>query len=74
MTTSDYKKNFKQLEVKPAKLAKYIKHNAPKKRNFGRGIKKCDLCGRNGGYIEKLGICRQCFRDNAKKLGFKKYM
>ncbi|MCD4666377.1 30S ribosomal protein S14 [archaeon] len=76
MTTSDYKKVFKQLEVKPAKLKKYIKHNAPKERKFGKGIKKCKLCGRNGGYIQQynLNICRQCFRANAKKLGFKKYM
>jgi len=76
MTTSDYKKVFKQLVVKPAKLKKFIKHNSPKKRKFGQSSKKCKLCGRTHAHISKynLNICRQCFRLNAKKIGFKKYM
>jgi len=76
MTTSDYKKMFKQLLVKPAKLAKFIKHNQPKKREFGQSSKKCNLCGRTHAHVQKYGlhICRQCFRLNAKRMGFKKYM
>ena len=76
MTTSEYKKVFKQLTAKPAKLKKFIKHNAPKKREFGQSSKKCKLCGRTHAHISKysLGICRQCFRLNAQRLGFKKYM
>lgn len=76
MTTSSYKKVFKQLIAKPAKLKKFIKHNAPIKRKFGQSSKKCKLCGRTHAHISKynLNICRQCFRLNAKKLGFKKYM
>ena len=32
MTYSDHRKVFKQLRAKPVKLAKFRKHNAPKKR------------------------------------------
>lgn len=75
MTYSDYRKVFKQLKSKPIKLQKFMKHNAPKPRRFGRSTKKCTRCGRPGGYISKygLGICRNCFREVAKSLGFKKY-
>ncbi len=75
MTTSNYEKMFKQLEVKPAKLKKFIKHNAPKKRTTGIALKKCKRCGRTRGHIKKykLGLCRQCFREVATKLGFRKY-
>jgi small subunit ribosomal protein S14 len=76
MTTSDAKKVFKQLVHKPAKLAKFMKHNLPKQRTTGIALKKCSLCGRNGAHVSKYGIhmCRQCFRLNAKSMGFKKYM
>lgn len=75
MTTSNYKKTIKQLKNKPAKLAKYEKHNAPKKRSTGESLKKCKNCGRTGAHISKYGLhlCRQCFREYAKELGFKKY-
>ena len=74
MTTSDHRKVFKQLKVKPAKLAKYVKHNAPKKRTTGRNIKFCRRCGRRRGIIGKysLNICRRCFREVASSIGFKK--
>ena len=75
MTTSDYKKAFTQLNSKPAKKQKYLKHNKPKERTCGRALKKCRRCGRNGAHIQKYGLtlCRQCFREIAKQLGFKKY-
>jgi len=75
MTTSDYAKAFRQLRAKPTKMKKYLKHNVPKKISVGRSLKKCKRCGRIGGHISKYGlhICRQCFRDIAKKIGFKKY-
>ncbi len=75
MTTSDHRKAFKQLKAKPAKLAKFIKHNKPQKRSCGIALRKCGKCGRNGAHIQKYGLklCRQCFRDMAKSLGFKKY-
>ena len=75
MTTSDWKKAFKQLKAKPIKLKKYMKHNAPKKRSTGQALMRCGRCGRFGGHISKygIGVCRCCFRDIAAKIGFKKY-
>tara|TARA_Y100000310_G_C20465968_1_gene707672 strand:+ start:359 stop:589 length:231 start_codon:yes stop_codon:yes gene_type:complete len=75
MTTSNHKKVFKQLKKKPAKLQKFIKHNRPKERKFGMSTKKCRRCGRMGGHISKykLDLCRQCFREIATKLGFRRY-
>jgi len=75
MTTSDYRKAFKQLKAKPIKLAKYNKHNAPKKRSTGTNLRKCRRCGRVRAHIRKYGlnVCRQCFREIATKIGFKKY-
>ena len=75
MTTSDYKKVFKQLKAKPAKLKKFLKFNAPKKRSCGISLRKCVRCGRTRAHISKYGLhlCRQCYRDIAIKIGFKKF-
>ncbi len=75
MTTSDPKKMLKQLENKPGKKAKYLKHNLPRDRKFGESVNKCKICGRTHAHISKYGLhlCRQCFRLKALKLGFKKY-
>ncbi|MCK4522216.1 MAG: 30S ribosomal protein S14 [Nanoarchaeota archaeon] len=52
-----------------------MKHNAPKKRSCGIALKKCRRCGRVRGHISKYGLdlCRQCFREIAKDIGFKKF-
>lgn len=75
MSYSNYKKVFKQLKVKPEKLKKYVKHNAPKERSCGISQKRCRRCGRIKGHIDKYGLnlCRQCFRQIAQDIGFKKY-
>ncbi len=75
MSYSNYDKVFKQLKVKPVKLNKYIKHNAPKPRKFGATARRCKSCGRFGAHIRLYNIdsCRQCFRLSAKSIGFKKY-
>ena len=75
MSYSDHKKEFKQLEAKPAKLRKYIKHNSPKERKCGISLKRCQRCGRIRGHISKYGLnlCRQCFREIASEIGFKKF-
>ncbi len=75
MTAKSYKKKIKQLINKRVKLVKYLKHNKPKIRKTGKGKNKCKICGRRGGHISRYGlhICRQCFRDKAKELGFNKY-
>ena len=75
MGVSDWRKMLKQLEGKPAKLQKFLKHNKPKERKQGMSTKPCERCGRIGAHIGSynLNFCRQCFRDIATKLGFKKY-
>lgn len=75
MTTSDFRKAYSQLKAKPVKWKKYLKHNAPKKRTTGEFLRKCKNCGRTHAHIQKyhIHLCRQCFREQAKDLGFKKY-
>ena len=75
MTASSHEKMMKQLKTKQAKIKKYLKHNVPKKRGCGKNIKRCGRCGRRGGHISSYGLnlCRQCFREIATKIGFKKY-
>lgn len=70
-----YEKSKKQLLNKPAKLAKFEKFNKPKERKTGKTTHKCRRCGANNGVIRKYGLryCRRCFREEAEKLGFKKY-
>ena len=75
MTYTDNSKVLKQLQNKPGKLARHAKYSVPKTRTGGALSKKCRRCGRTGAHIEKYGLhlCRQCFRDIATKIGFKKY-
>lgn len=75
MTTTDHTKVIKQLQNKPGKMAKHTKYSVPKQRTGSIHGKKCKRCGRTGGHISKYGInlCRQCFRDVATRIGFKKY-
>ena len=75
MTYSHYSKMIKQLSAKPAKLQKYNKHNKPKDRTTGINKKRCRRCWRTRAHIDKYGLnlCRQCFREVARKIGFKKY-
>ncbi|CAF1708453.1 hypothetical protein HID58_055572 [Brassica napus] len=42
----------------------------PKK--YGPGSRTCRVCGNSHGLIRKYGLncCRQCFRSNAKDIGF----
>ena len=75
MTYSNYQKAFKQLKAKPVKMKKFIKHNSPKERSCGIARKRCGRCGRIRANISSYGLhlCRQCFREVAVNLGFKKY-
>jgi len=75
MGASDWKKIFKQLDAKPEIKKKFLKHCEPKKRTTGIATKKCERCGRFGAHIGSYGLnlCRQCFREIAKEIGFKKY-
>ncbi|VFQ87052.1 unnamed protein product [Cuscuta campestris] len=44
-------------------------------KNYGPGSRACRVCGNPHAIIRKYGImcCRQCFRNNAKEIGFIKY-
>ncbi|XP_041013781.1 40S ribosomal protein S29-like isoform X2 [Juglans microcarpa x Juglans regia] len=44
-------------------------------KNYGPGSRACCVCGNPHGLIRKYGLmrCRQCFRSNAKEIGFIKY-
>jgi small subunit ribosomal protein S14 len=46
-----------------------------KERTYGKGSRKCTRCGTYDGLIRRYGLnlCRQCFREVAEGLGFKKY-
>jgi len=65
----------KQVERKPGKLSRFNKFCSPKKRKFGKTTHICRRCGKTSGVIVKYGLlyCRQCFRDEAYKIGFRKF-
>ena len=44
-------------------------------KSYGPGSRTCRVCGNPHGLIRKYGLmcCRQCFRSNAKEIGFIKY-
>jgi len=46
----------------------------PLKKRYGR-IRGCERCGRLRGLTTRYGLhlCRQCFREIAPEIGFKKY-
>jgi ribosomal protein S14 len=52
-----------------------VKEKPKKVRNYGKGSRSCRRCGSFGAIIRRYGLnlCRQCFREVAKELGFKKY-
>lgn len=45
-----------------------------KKKIYGR-IVGCERCGRRRSIVRRYGLhlCRQCFRDKAEELGFRKF-
>ncbi|GIU72532.1 MAG: 30S ribosomal protein S14 [Candidatus Nitrosocaldaceae archaeon] len=46
-----------------------------KPRKQSKGSRWCKRCGQYGVLVRKydLMLCRQCFREVASKIGFKKY-
>jgi small subunit ribosomal protein S14 len=52
-----------------------MKQKPKKQRKIGKGSRPCRRCGQQGPVIRKYGLmlCRQCFREVAQTLGFKKY-
>ncbi len=53
-----------------------MKSSIKRERKFGKSLSECRICGKHSGVIKKYGLnyCRQCFREVARKVGFKKYM
>jgi len=51
-----------------------IKADSKQTKVFGRGSHGCLLCGRKQGLVRRYNInfCRQCFREWAPRMGFKK--
>ncbi|KAK9446720.1 40S ribosomal protein uS14 [Limtongia smithiae] len=43
-------------------------------RTYGKGSRQCRVCAHTAGLIRKYGlnICRQCFREYSKDIGFVK--
>ncbi len=56
------------------KKERFIRNNAPLDRKFGQAVVRCKICGGRRGHLSKynLDICRRCFREVAKELGFRK--
>ncbi len=70
-----YQGVLEQISHNENKVKRFKKNNKPKDRDFGKSLRNCRRCGRRGrGIIRKYGLkyCRQCFREIAPKLGFKK--
>ncbi len=70
-----YDKIRKQVEHKPVKISRLERFNKGKDRKFGKNTHPCRKCGKRNGVIVKYGLlyCRQCFREEAEKLGFRKF-
>ncbi len=51
------------------------KYRPPRTRLYGKGSRRCVRCGSRDAVIQKYGLmlCRQCFREIAVSLGFRKY-
>ncbi|EQK98911.1 hypothetical protein G6O67_003749 [Ophiocordyceps sinensis] len=43
-------------------------------RSYGKGSRSCRVCKHKAGLIRKydLNLCRQCFREKSKDIGFHK--
>ncbi len=52
-----------------------MKQKPKKERRIGKGSRSCRRCRQQGPVIRKYGLmlCRQCFRELAISLGFRKY-
>ncbi|AAY79975.1 30S ribosomal protein S14P [Sulfolobus acidocaldarius DSM 639] len=50
------------------------KYKPPAERRFGKGVQLCKRCGSRDSVIQKYGLylCRQCFREVAYPMGFRK--
>jgi len=75
MGASDWRNLLRQVEKKPAKVKRFLRYCKPKDRKYGIAKNPCEKCGRLGAHVGSYGInlCRQCFKEIATEIGFKKY-
>jgi small subunit ribosomal protein S14 len=52
-----------------------VEKTEKKTRGTGKAMYRCRRCNRTGAVIRKYDLmyCRQCFREVARSIGFKKY-
>lgn len=52
-----------------------LKQKPAKERKYGKGSRPCKRCGSYDAVIRRYGLnlCRRCFREVARQLGFRKY-
>jgi len=62
-------------EVKQKTVKKNQKSRNEKMKKRIIGVRECRICGTRKGMVRKynLGVCRRCFKDRAKDLGWEKY-
>jgi small subunit ribosomal protein S14 len=65
----------KTLKGKPVKYNRFIKFSSHKIQPHDARSRKCIRCNRPEAHIgiHGLNYCRQCFREVAKDIGFRKY-
>ena len=65
---------IEKIIVGKTKLKRFLRHSSKKPRKFGADLIKCSVCGTKIAVIKKYGlnVCRRCFREVAKELGFRK--
>ncbi len=65
----------KNLKGKPAKYNRFLKFSKHKTQPHDARTRKCVRCNRAEAHISIHGLsyCRECFREVAKDLGFRKY-
>ncbi|MFX1257585.1 MAG: 30S ribosomal protein S14 [Promethearchaeota archaeon] len=47
----------------------------PQSKNYGKGIRECRRCKTHRAIIRRYGLnlCRRCFYEIGKDIGFKRY-
>ncbi|MFH1125711.1 MAG: 30S ribosomal protein S14 [Candidatus Altiarchaeota archaeon] len=52
-----------------------LKQRLKKKFSMDAKAMRCRVCGNNRGMVHKYGLemCRKCFKEHAKSIGFTKY-
>ncbi len=70
-----YERIAKNLKGKPAKYSRFTRFNQHKLQPHDRRAHMCVRCNRTEAHIgiHGLSYCRECFREVAKDLGFRKY-